>query len=130
MVKGFRKAQIANWAGQHLDTGTPVVCDGLNCFDAVTEAGCVYEAVVVTGGGRTAVEKPQFYWVNTVLGNLKTALRSSDHSFNAKYAPRYLTEFDYRFNRRYRLPDLIPRLAYVVLRMSPMSEKLLKHGLR
>ncbi len=87
VAKGFRKAQIARWAGQHLDTGTDVVCDGLKCFDAVTEAGCAHE-VVVTGGGRAAVEKAQFDWVNTVVGDLKTALRSSDHAFNAKYALR------------------------------------------
>ncbi len=66
-----------------------------------------------------------------VLGNLKTALRSSYHSSNAIYAPpRYLAQFEYRFNRRYSLPDLIPRLADVALRTPPMSEKLLKHGLR
>ncbi len=103
--------------------------DGLQCIDAVTEAGCAHE-VVATSGGRTAAEKPQFDWVNTVLGNLKTASHSSDHSFNAKYAPRDLAEFEYRFNRRYSLPDLIPRIAYVALRTPPMSEKLLKHGLR
>ena len=128
MVRGFRKREIARWAGQHLAAGTQVVSDGLKCFDAVSEAGCVHEAVI-TGGGRAAVEKPQFYWVNSVLGNLKTALRSSYHSFDPKYAARYLAEFEYRFNRRYSLPDLIPRLAYVALRTPPMSEKLLKHGL-
>ncbi len=131
VFKCFRQAQIGSWAGQHLeDTGTHVISDGLKCFDAVTEAGCAHE-VVVNGGGRAAVEKPQFDWVNPVLGNLKTALRSSDHSFNAKYAPpRDLAEFEYRFNRRYSLLDLIPRLADVALRTPPRSEKLLKHGLR
>ena len=75
------------------------------------------------------MEKPEFYWVNTVLGNLKTALRSSCHSFDAKYAQRYLAEFEYRFNRRYSMPDMIPRLAYVALRTPPLPERLLKHGL-
>ena len=40
-----------------------------------------------------------------------------------------LAEFEHRFNRRYSLPDLIPRLAYVALRTPLMFEKLLKHGL-
>ena len=30
----------------------------------------------------------QKYWVNIVLSNLKMALRSSCHSFDAKYAPQ------------------------------------------
>ena len=74
-------------------------------------------------GGRAEVEKPEFCWVNTVLGNLKSALRSSYHSFSPKYAQRYLAEFEYRFNRRYSLPEIIPRLAYVALRTPPMPDK-------
>ena len=127
-VRGFRKAEIAKWAKQRLAPGSHAVSDGLACFDAVTQSGCTHEAIV-SGGGRAAVEKPEFYWVNTVLGNLKSALRSSYHSFEPKYAQRYLAEFEYRFNRRYSMPDMIPRLAYVALRTPPLPERLLKHGL-
>ena len=128
VVKGFRKSEIASWAGRHLVEGSRVVSDGLACFGAVAEAGCRHDSVVC-GGGRAAVENPQFYWVNTVLGNLKSSLRSTYHSFQPKYAQRYLSEFEYRFNCRYSLPDLIPRLAWVALRTPPMPEKLLKLGL-
>ena len=128
VVDDFRKRDIARCAGQHLAAGTHVVSEGIKCFGAVREAGCAYETAI-SGGGRAAVDKPEFYWVNTVLGNLKTALRSSYHFFDPKYAPRYLVDFEYRFNRRYRLPNLIPRLVYVALRTPPMPEKLLKHGL-
>ena len=38
----------------------------------------------------------------------------------------YLAEFEYRFNRRFDLPDIIPRLVYVALRTPPMPERLLK----
>ncbi len=127
-VKGFRKSEIRKWAERHLAAGTHAVSDGLRCFDAVAAAGCTHEAIV-SGGGRAAVEKDEFYWVNTVLGNLKTGLRSSCHSFDAKYAQRCLAEFEYRFNRRYRLADMVPRLAFVALRTPPMPERLLKHGL-
>jgi len=83
VVKGFRKSEIRKWAQQHLSDGTHAVSDGLRCFDGIAEAGCTHEAVI-SGGGRAAVEKDEFDWVNTVLGNLKTALRSSYHSFDAK----------------------------------------------
>ena len=102
-------------------------CDR-TCFNAVVDAGCEHDKIVC-GGGRASVEKPEFYWVNTVLGNLKSALRSTYHSLKPKYAQRYLAEFQYRFNRRFSLCDLIPRLAYVCLRTPPMPEKLLKLGL-
>ena len=125
VVKGFRKQEISDWVKQHLQHGTAVVSDGEACFNGVSEAGCQHQ-VLISGGGRAAVEKPEFYWVNTVLGNLKSALRSSYHGFESKYSQRYLAEFEYRFNRRYSLPDLIPRLVWVALRTPPMPEKTLK----
>ena len=128
IVKGFRSAEILAWSQQHLTSGSTVISDGLACFNAVTEAGCLHEKIVC-GGGRASVEEPNFYWVNTVLGNLKSALRSTYHSVGPKYAQRYLADFQYRFNRRFDLRAMIPRLAFVALRTPPMAYRLLKIGL-
>ncbi|MDE1460926.1 transposase, partial [Spartinivicinus poritis] len=98
--------------------------DGLACFNGVIEAGCLHDKIVC-GGGRSSVEEPEFYWVNTILGNLKSALRSTYHAIRAKYAQRYLAEFQYRFNRRFSLVEFIPRLAFVALRTPPLPGKLL-----
>ncbi len=86
------------------------------------------------GGGRASVEKPEFLssiirWVNTILGNLKCFLCSTYHAIRPKYAQRYLAEFQYRFNHRFDLSNLIPRLACAALRTPPMPENLLNIGL-
>ena len=86
----------------------------------------VESAQSLTGGGKAAVERPEFRWVNTILGNIKNALCGTYHAVRPKYAQRYLAEFEYRFNRRFDLPDIIPRLVYVALRTPPMPERLLK----
>ena len=52
---------------------------------------------MVVGSGRAAVERPEFRWVNTILGNIKNALRGTYHAIRPKYAQRYLSEFEYRF---------------------------------
>ena len=57
---------------------------------------------------------------------VKNALCGTYHAVRPKYAQRYLAEFEYRFNRRFDLPDIIPRLVYVALRTPPMPERLLK----
>ena len=44
----------------------------------------------------------------------------TDHACAARYAGRYLAEFADRFNRRYQLVDLVPRLAYVAVRTPPL----------
>ena len=128
VVKGFRSAELANWSKQHLVAGSTVISDGLACFNAVTEAGCLHDKIVC-GGGRASIEEPEFYWVNTMLGNLKSALRSTYHAVRPKYAQRYLAEFQYRFNRRVDLCSMFSRLMFVALRTAPMPEKLLKLGL-
>ena len=124
VVDGFTKKALAHWSQQHLEPGSTVISDGLACFNAVTDTGCVHDRIVC-GGGRASVEETEFYWVNTVLGNLKSALRSTYHSVSARYASRYLAEFQYRFNRRFDLMSFIPRFFYVALRTPPFPEKLL-----
>jgi hypothetical protein len=123
-VKGFRQEEVGLWSKRNLEPGTIVASDGLSCFNAVTSAGCIHEPHIV-GGGKQAVEHPAFKWVNIILGNVKNSLKGTYHSFRQKHIPRYLAEFQYRFNRRFDLPSMIPRLAYVALRTPPMPLRLL-----
>ena len=125
IVDGFRSKTIKVLAKQFFAQGSTVISDGLACFNGVTDAGCQHNRKVC-GGGRASVEEPEFYWVNTTLGNLKSALRSTYHSIKPKHAQRYLSEFQYRFNRRYDLTSIVTRLAYVSLRTPPMPERLLR----
>lgn len=123
-VKGFRLAEVTRWSKHHLESGTQVVSDGLNCFKAVENTSCCHEPHVI-GGGKQAVEHPAFKWVNTVLGNVKNSLKGTYHVFHKKHVPRYLAEFQYRFNRRIDLASMIPRLAYIAVRTPPMPVRLL-----
>ena len=53
-----------------------------------------------------------FTWVNTILGNLKTAISGTYHAFDFnKYAGRYLGVVLYCFNRRFDLRTILPRLV-------------------
>ena len=124
-VAGFSKIAIAKLAGTALAAGVHIVSDALGCFPAVTAAGCTHTPIK-TGSGAKAAKNPRFKWVNTVLGNIKAAMVGTYRAVRAKHVPRYLAEFEYRFNRRYRLETMIARLAYVSLRTPPMPYRLLK----
>ena len=124
-VIGFRKVAIGKLTSTALTGGANVITDALACFTAVTTAGCTHTQIQ-TGSGAQAAKKPAFKWVNTVLGNIKSALVGTYRAVHSKHVPRYLAEFEYRFNRRYRLETMIPRLAYVALRTAPMPYSLLK----
>lgn len=124
-VNGFRRHEIERLAGHCLAPGSTVVSDGLDCFTAVTAAGCVHQPIR-TGSGRKSAAHPAFKWVNTTLGNIKAALTGTYRAIRAKHVPRYLAEFEYRFNRRYDLAAMIPRLAWASVRTPPMPYRLLK----
>ena len=118
VLEGFTLEAIGQFARRKLEASCEVYSDGLNCFPGVIAAGCSH-SVCVTGGGREAAEKATFKWVNTMLGNIKSALSGTYRHCSAKHAQSYLAEFEYRFNRRDRLPEMPDRLAYVALRTAP-----------
>ena len=124
-VGGFRGRAISGFAKRSLDPGCEVVSDGLACFAAVAEAGCRHE-VIKTGSGAAAARTPAFKWVDTALGNIKAAIMGTYRSISRKHVPRYLAEFEYRFNRRYDLAAMMPRLGWAALRTPPMPYRLLK----
>jgi len=126
VVEGFKSTEIARWAKQHLAPGGKVVSDGLACFSAVTAAKCKHHSIV-TGGGPKSVTKKEFVWINTMIGNVKNSITGTYHAVggNHKHLPRYLAEFCYRFNRRFDLREILPRLGYVAARTPPMPYRLL-----
>ena len=125
-VKTFTRDEVTAWANKSLVPSATVVSDGLWCFKAVTEAGCSQQLEVV-GQGRKSTDMECFTWVNTILGNLKTAINGTYHAFNfEKYAHRYLGEYQYRFNRRFDLAGMLSRLVTATARTSKRPEAWLR----
>ena len=110
-VAGLRKKTLAAWAGRHLQPGTEVHSDGPACFRGVADAGCEH-VPTVTGGGQRSCGDSRFFRVNTMRANVKQSLAGTCHALDGKHLPRHLAEFRYRFNRRYDLQALVPRLLH------------------
>ncbi len=124
-VPGFTTDTIIEWSKSHLSPGCTVLSDGLACFGGVSAAGCLHIPIVV--GGRKPDELPEFRWVNTVLGNVKTSLSGAYHAFDfGKYAGRYLAAIAYRFNRRFHLKTLPDRLLVAAVATGPRPEAWLR----
>lgn len=106
----FTKEAVEAWDKQAIASSAQVLSDGLGCFQGVT----------ASGAGRQAAQHPEFCSVNTVLGNLKTAINGTYHAFDfRKYADRYLSEVQYRFNRRFDPGTLLKRLVRAAATTSP-----------
>ena len=115
-VPGFSKEAIETYASANIERGSWVVSDGLGCFLGVEDAGMKH-LPIVTGGGRPT--HPFFKWVNTGLGNIKSAIAGTCRSFDGQHADRYLAAYEWRYNRRFDLDKNIERLARVAAKTKP-----------
>jgi transposase-like protein len=126
-VKGFRRKEINKLLAQHLASTSRLVTDGLNCWTAIDEAGLEHRAIV-TGSGKQAARWSPFKWVNTTLGNIKAAITGTYGQITPAHAGRYLASFAWRYNRRFELASLIPRLVHSAVRTGPMPYRVLVAG--
>ncbi len=125
-VKGFDDASMIDWGTRRLAEGAEVFSDGLHCFRRFADQDHPH-TVLVTGGGRAATQAKGARWANTLLGNVKRAISGRYHAIRqSKYARRYLAEAAYRFNRRFRLADLLPRLLRAMALCAPCPEPILR----
>jgi transposase-like protein len=124
-VATFSFAAIADWAQDALARGCEVISDGLACFRAVAEVGCIHQPVIADG--RHPKDLPEFRWINTVISNLKTSFSGTFHALRfGKYANRYLGAFCYRFNRRFHLERMTARILHATCRCTARPERILR----
>lgn len=87
-VASFTNHAVADWAKRALAQNAQTASDGPQAFS--TPADRSSHEHVVMGGGPQSLSLPAFRWVNTLLGNLKTALLDTYHAFGfRKYGQRY-----------------------------------------
>ena len=80
----------------------------------------------MTGGGPQSVKLPYFKWVNTMISNVKRSLHGTYHAISLKHLPRYLSEFNFRFNHRFHMESMIAALIRDGVHTAPMPSRLLK----
>ncbi|MBC7598469.1 MAG: IS1595 family transposase [Polaromonas sp.] len=121
----FTKEAVTAFVDKRLVRPLTVVSDGLACFTVTAKAG-IHERIVVSAGKASAAYA-RFNAVSTAQSNLKTAISGAYHSIKfAKYAHRYLAEFQYRFNRRFDMQAIFARLACVACGSSPQNRRLIR----
>ncbi len=87
--------------------------------------GFTRKAIVV--GGLKPRDLPEFNWINTILGNLKTSFGGAYHAFAfGKYASRYLGTFAYRFTRRFHLDAIHNRLLVAAATIGARPQRWLR----
>jgi hypothetical protein len=103
----------------------------LSSFVGVKSAACSHEAIIHNKGtAKENVQHVRFKAINTLLGNLKMWMNTTFRGFKTShYAPRYLAEFQYRFNRRFDLARLMPALLASCVLQAPAIETVVRSAM-
>lgn len=121
-IGSFTANEIGNWAVKHLQGKSIVITDGLASFLEFERLGHIHGSVVTKG----AYKSPHFItfkWLNTAIGNIKTAIRGTYHKLSHDHLPRYLAEFCFRFNRRFRMELMVPTLIKFSANSLPIPQR-------
>lgn len=83
--------------------GSQILTDGFAGYGGLGDG--YRHQPVIQGKGKNADRLSPI--VHVLFSNVKTWLNGTYHGVGAKHLPRYVREWNYRFNRRRRIPDML-----------------------
>jgi hypothetical protein len=97
-VPSVSSSQAQSFLTHTVAGDTLILSDGLSVYQSLAQDLNLYPLTV--GSGQRAVEI--FPDVHRVIARLKTWIRGTHTHVSGKHLDRYLAEFSYRFNRRFK----------------------------
>jgi len=98
-------------------TKATLYTDAWRAYAALSRQGVAHHPQLQGRGAQAVKILP---WAHTVISNLKTWLRGTFHGVSPKHLQRYLDEFVYRFDRRWREPELSTFVLRRAARAGPL----------
>lgn len=107
---------------------TTLHADGYGCYFGFPRVGIQLKRQIQGDPTRAGDILP---WSHRVFGNLKNWLRGTFHGVSKKHMPRYLDEFVYRFDRRWRETEMFGFVLHRALLGDPLPyRRLVAEGSR
>jgi hypothetical protein len=127
-VASFSGPNVTKWADRYLSPAAVVKTDGFASFKVIAKINDLKHIAVPMKINPETGEIPYFQWVNTILGNVKSAITGTYRSGRKEYTERYLAEFQYRINRRFDLRSLLVSLIHTAFHTAPLPGTLLRRA--
>jgi transposase-like protein len=93
--------------------GSQIRTDGFESYSNLCSHGFAHQAIPTSQG--------YLPWVHTLISNLKCFILGTYHGVSRKHLKRYLSEFCYRFNRRFWESQLFGRLLNAAISTHPVT---------
>lgn len=103
---------------EHVKTGSTLKTDGYSSYKVLKKYKYKHIPLVIGNPQNASKLLP---WVHIMIANAKGNIRGTYHGVSSKHLQRYLSEFCYRFNRRYQLNQRFDRLLCACLWAQPVK---------
>jgi hypothetical protein len=112
MVTALNKTEVTYEAQKMIKKSATVITDGKRCYRGLQDICKEHKEIIVKD--KTQVSKT-FPWVHIAISNAKKKLLGLHHQIKDTYMQNYLSEFCYKFNRRYFGQKLFDRLLVAAM---------------
>lgn len=112
VVPSLDKDNVERMAKEKITKDSTVKTDGWPSYHALEDHTLHHEKLVLKDPKNASTVLP---WVHIVISNAKALLRGTHHGVSTRHLGRYLSEFCYRFNRRFRQNQIFERMIHACL---------------
>lgn len=98
VTKDLRKASVKEFVDCHIEPGSSIKTDKWASFKYLSSEGFDHDAQRIYNRKEAIRILP---WVHIMIGNIKGIIKGVHHGVSPKHLHRYLSEYCYRFNRRF-----------------------------
>jgi transposase-like protein len=125
VVESFTAAHVAAFRHAHIAPGAQVHTDGLRAFAAFADPAVqTTHQATVTGAKRPDRKRGSpFFWVNTAIANLSTAIKATYKAASAKHLPDYLGAFCWTTNHRRNMSGMIDAACRAIATSTALTRK-------
>lgn len=104
----IQRPSIDEFARKNIAVGSVVQTDGYKAYRQPLAEGYIHEQE------NFSPDAELLKWLHHMIGNAKTFINGTYHGTSTKHLQMYLSEFCYRFNRRFFYGDIFDRLLIAV----------------
>lgn len=115
VVSSLNKTEVTLEAEKMIKKSATVITDGRRCYKGLQEICEAHKEIIVQDKKEVSRVFP---WVHTAISNAKKKIAGLHHQVRDAYMQNYLSEFCYKFNRRYFGENLFHRLVVATLSLA------------
>ena len=118
VVDNLSEQSVSEASKEHIKEGSAIKSDAYSSYKVLPKYGYYHQPIKI---GFPELARKFLPWVHILISNAKAVHIGTHHGVSTKHLQKYLSEFCYRFNRRFQLNKLFDSLIYACLEAQPIT---------